>query len=164
MIEKGTYKAKAITGALGKAGTGKEQVGIEFALTDGSGNTIWWYGFFTPDALPVTLRALRACGWEGDDLSDLAGIDAHEINLVIEHEEYPRGSGEIRAKVKWVNSGDGVGMKEQLAPDAAKAFAAQMKGRILALNAAKPNGAGTKKAAPPPREPGSDDEVPEWAR
>ena len=165
MLEAGTYKAKAKRALLGKASTGKEQVGVEFELLDGSGTTIWWYGFFTDKTFERTIESLRFCGWTGVDLTDLSGLGDSEVSIVVEQEEYPKDSGQWSAKVKWVNSGDGVGMKEQLAPAAAKSFAEQMKGRILALSAGKPAAKPNSSRKPPPsREPGSDDDVPEWAR
>lgn len=123
------YKAKGILGALGKTNTGKEQVAIELEITDGErkGDTLTWYGFFTEAAIDRTLESLRHLGWEGDDLSNLSGIDRNEVSIVVEDEEF---NGVVREKVKWINGG-GIAMKETLDDGAAKALAAKLRGHVI---------------------------------
>lgn len=155
MLAAGTYKARAVQGVLGQAGNGTDQVGVEFELTDPevAGQRIAWYGFFTEKALETTLRALRTCGWQGQDLSDLSGIDANEVSLVVEHEEY---EGATRARVRWVNGAGGLAMKAPMQADQAKSFAARMRGAVAAfdqLNGAKRAQARTaseRRPEPPP--------------
>lgn len=132
MIPRGTYKARAVEGALGKTGTGKEQVGVLLCITAGEyeGTTITWYGYFTDKTIERTMEALRVLGWSTDDLSDLAGIDANEVSIVVDHEENDKG--EVHARVKWINGGGSIAMKERLEAGAAKAFAARMKGAAIA--------------------------------
>ncbi len=143
-IRNGVYRGRGLQAALGRAGTGKEQVAVQFQLMDAdgvSGPTITWYGYFTDSTYERTVESLRHCGWAGDDLSDLSGIDTNEVSLVIENEEY---EGKATPKVKWVNApGGGLALKEQLSADEARSFAAQMKGRILAMKQGQP-----KKPAP----------------
>ncbi|MDP3208982.1 MAG: hypothetical protein Q8M65_07520, partial [Rhodoglobus sp.] len=89
ILPEGTYRAKGIEAQLGFTNGGKEQVAISFQLlTPGFENErAAYYGTFSEKALEITIKALRACGWKGVDLSDLSGIDANEVNLVVEHEE-----------------------------------------------------------------------------
>ncbi len=134
IIEAGTYRAKAVEGALGETSTGKEQVAVVFDLLD-AGQKITWYGYFTDKTLESTFKALRTAGWRGQDLSDLSDLsrqDTPEVNLVVEHEDDKEG--QPRARVRWVNSTNGVGLKAALAPDKAKAFAARMKGAVAAFD------------------------------
>lgn len=136
MIEPGFYKAKAVTWALGKASTGKEQVAVEFALYDADGVEgphLTWFGYFTDNTFESTLKALRTCGWKGADLSDLQGLDANEVQLVIEHEVY---DGKTRARVRWVNAlnAGGLALKEQMDGAEAKVFAAKMRSHIAAFD------------------------------
>ena len=170
-MKNGTHKPKPIRAILGESGTGKEEVGVEFEIDAGDGppERIWWYGFFTEAATPWTLKALRTCGWLGSDLSDLSTINPDngaDIEIVVEEEEY---EGKVRQKVKYINGGAGVGMKKPLDSAEAKAFAAKMKGAILALEGGSkpaPKPAAKKKAAatdgPPPGHPAAvgDDEIP----
>lgn len=131
MLENGKYRGRATNWALGTTSTGKEQVAVAFSLLDDhvTGQSITWYGYFTDGTFDRTIGSLRHCGWEGDDLTDLQGLDANEVELVVEQEEY---NGQWAAKVKWVNR-FGAAVKSQMAPDTAKAFASRMKGRIVAL-------------------------------
>lgn len=142
MIEQQTVKARAVEGALGTTNTGKEQVGVSFELLEGpnQGQRITWYGYFTEKTTERTLEALEHCGWQGDDLSDLTGIDANEVYLVIEHEQDDQG--EVRARVRWVNSSGGVAMQNRMDPGDAASFAQRMRGEVLARRQAKGQGKG----------------------
>ena len=140
MISPGRYRAKAVKMQLGMTGTGKEQVGVLFDLLDHPGEQVTWFGFFTDESFGRTIESLRHCGWVGPMLDDPTGIDTNEVTLVIEQETY---QGKTRLKVAWVNApGGGLAMKETLDDQAAKSFAARMKGQVLAS---------MPKQSPPPR-------------
>jgi hypothetical protein len=137
MIAEGTYKARAIEGALGwtSGDPPKEQVAVEIVLLEGDeyseGQHLTWYGFFTEKTTETTLKSLRAMGWAGDDLSDLTGIDANEFYAVLVHEEDQQGN--LRARVRWINSTPGgLALKEKMDEGSARAFAERMKGHVLA--------------------------------
>lgn len=147
MIQAGTFKARAVEAALGFASTGSEQIAVDFVLLEGDdqGKHICWYSTFGEKVFARAIESLRACGWQGDDLSDLTGIDANEVHLVIEVEDDLQG--QPRARVRWVNSlGGGIALKEKMNPAAAQAFAQRMKGAILASK--NPAPAPANKAAP----------------
>jgi hypothetical protein len=127
--------AKAKRGQLGESKekkTPRVEVLFEF-YADDAAHTIRWDGYLTDGALDRTLEALRTCGWAGDDLSDLAGIDTNEVELVIEQEEY---EGKTYDRVKWVNAIGGGGFSS-LEPAAQKTLAAQLKSKVRAFDAAK---------------------------
>lgn len=148
MISQGRHKARGVMGALGTTGTGKEQIAVLLEVTEGEeqGTQITWYGYFTEKTVDRTFESLRLLGWSGDDLTDLSGLDANEVSIVIEHEHDQ--SGELRARVKWINGGGGLGLKEPMNAVAAKAFAERMKGAALASRKKAPAGNGAKPAAP----------------
>jgi hypothetical protein len=133
MLEIGEYRARSKSAALGTTKSGKEQVAVTFDLLDLPGQSITWYGFFSEAAFEIAMRGLRAAGFQGDDLSNLSSLQpGPECFLVVDHETY---DGKVRAKVKFINSGEGgIPLKAQLEPDAARAFAAKMKGRIVAFD------------------------------
>ena len=95
------------------------------------------------------MKALRVFGWSGADLSDLSGIDANEVDVVVKHEEGL--DGEMRARATFINpvGSGGVAMKSKMSGDQAKAFAERMRGMALASAA--------KSVAPtkPPTKPNS---------
>jgi hypothetical protein len=146
MLENGNYRARAIQGVLSETKGGKEQVAVEFELLDEGfvGQKITWYGYFTEKTWERTIKSLRACGWYGDDISQLDGLSANEVSLVVEREEY---EGKVRAKVQWVNSLDGGIAVAPMAPERAKRFAQTMRGQILAME--KAEGRAPAQKAPP---------------
>lgn len=155
MATAGTYRARGVTAALCETKSGKEQLAIEFVLFDNQGmegEHVTYFGSFSDAAWDITIRALRTCGWTGADLSDLSGVDANEVSLVLEEEEW---EGRTRVKVRWVNApNQGMAIKAPLAADKAKAFAAQMRARILAMDAqsgARPQARPAQRPAQPSR-------------
>lgn len=142
MLPEGRFKARAIEGGLGETNDGNPQVGVRFTILDEEfhGEEITWFGSFskklgqgTKTPLERTIESLRACGWKGDDLSALEGISDNEVSLVIEHDDY---NGKISAKVKWVNRAGGLALKAPMSADKAKAFAAKMRGEVIAASRA----------------------------
>jgi hypothetical protein len=131
MIDKGTYKARAVEGALGFTSNDNEQVAVLFETIEPQPRRITWYGFFTEATSERTLESLRHMGWKGDDLSDLSGITDNEVYIVVDHEDY---QGKTQARVRWVNSGAGgaLAMKATMDKARAQAFAARMKGAVVA--------------------------------
>lgn len=153
-LANGNYLARAVSAQLGMTKSGKEQVAVTFRLKMDLSKTITWYGYFTDKTTERTIESLRFCGWIGVDLTDLSGIDREEVELVIANEEY---EGKTSPRVQWVNRVGGMMLSAPLQPDAAKAFAARMKGAVLAYDkkagapkpASKPAN-GQRQEPPPP--------------
>ena len=149
MIAKGTYRAIPVDACLGKTGTGKEPIAIMFELADESRERIPWYGYFTDATFDRTIESLRHLGWHGADLSDFAlglpeGVDT-EVEIVIDHEADQEGVD--RARVRWINSGRGIAVKERLDEQQARSFSARMRSRVAALQASKGQNGGSAGAA-----------------
>jgi hypothetical protein len=92
MLSPGYYRARAVEYALGKTQNGTRQVAVRFEVLDEQGapggERVTWYGYFTEKTAERTLESLQYCGWEGDDVTDLTGIERNEVQIVVEHEEY----------------------------------------------------------------------------
>lgn len=164
MIPAGTYRARACApgeAQLGYTAKGTEQIAVAFTLLQPpfEGQCITWFGYFSDKATEQTVKALRACGWQGDDLNDLTGLDANEVDLVIEEETDDQGR--VRSRVRWVNRpGDGrVKLQNTMSPEQRKSFAARMRGNVKAadVSIATPKPKAAKADA---REHGVVDEVP----
>jgi hypothetical protein len=160
----GTYRARALSGGLGFAGNGTEQVGIDLQIIEGpaEGQHITWYGFFTDKAVDRTIESLRILGWEGTNLCDLTGIDKNEVELVIEAEDYedPR-TGEIktRSRVRWINRAGGLAMKDMMSAQQARDFSARMRGKVVASGGLpKKDRAPGRPSTPTPSR--TDDDIP----
>lgn len=134
MIPAGNYRAQALDGHLGYTLKGNEQIVIRFEIVEGpqKDQSIVWYGFFSDACFNRTIQSLRHCGWKGDDVSDLTGIDTREVDIVVEHSEY---KGKVTPTVRWVNqAGGGAGMSPTQASD----FAESIKSRIAGMKGAEP--------------------------
>jgi len=121
---------------------GDEQIVLGFEIVDPSrpdeqGMHISYFGGFGENSIDFTVDALRACGWKGDDVSEVpalaeSGQLATEVRLKIEHETY---EGKLRARVKFVNrvgGGAKIKLERALDDDRVRRFAASMKSRIRA--------------------------------
>lgn len=146
------YRGKAKEWTLAESSTGKPMMVVLFdILTEGAAEkALTWRGFFTEATTDRTIESLRFMGFEGDDLSQLEGLDRNEVELVVEDEEYTdEASGEVKtsAKVQWVNKPRTLAVKTILEGDKLKAFAASMKASFRAVDAA----AGKRAPATTPR-------------
>lgn len=126
-IEPGKYIARATSANLGYTKGGKEQIAVTFKLS--TGESITWYGSFSDAAFDRTIKSLRACGWQGDDLSQLGTALIQNVELVIDYEDDLQGKP--RPKVKWVNElGGGGGLSNPMSPKQAADFARRMKPQL----------------------------------
>jgi hypothetical protein len=134
MILAGNYRAQAVDGHLSYTSKGNEQVVVKLVIAGGpqDGQHITWFGFFSDACFDRTIQSLRYCGWKGDDVSALDGLDANEVEIVVEHSEY---KGKVTPTVRWINqAGGGAGMS----PVQARDFAESVKGRIAGMTAVEP--------------------------
>lgn len=127
----GVFKARAKEWDFGVAKSGNEQVVILFEITQGehAGKCRTWYGAFSDAAIERTLDSMRHCGWDGDSLAAVENLANNEVEIVIESEEY---QGKVNEKVKWVNKPAGLKIQHQLAGSARDAFAARLRGKVIA--------------------------------
>lgn len=168
MIAEGYYTGRGIKGQLAESGdkrTPKVEVLVEIA-DDGEhqGARLRWDGWLTDAAAPRTLESLRHLGWQGEMLTDLAGIDANLVQLKIVHEEYEdKQTGEIKksARVAFINrlgggaalSGDENRLEGKAAASLALRFRALARG-IPATGGARapaPSSARTQTQQPRPQ-------------
>lgn len=153
MISAGTYRAR-VTGecVLGESKQ-KSTPFIEFYLTiiegDSKGSRARWTGYFTENTNERSIQSLQTCGWQGDDLSEfsdggLHGLDANEVEIVVELEEYvdKEGNPKTAPRVAWINRPGGfLNVDAAMAKDKAAAFGDRMRGLVLK----------TKEKNPPPK-------------
>lgn len=148
---KRTYRAKASRGQLGETSKHNPEVAVLFEIiTEAPESALTWHGYFTEATTERTIESLRIAGWKGDDLMDFeAGYtfpaDAPEVDLVVEDEEY---EGKTYARVQWVNRVASLSVKTPLTGDKARAFAASMRDKFRAFDAAKGVRTPARPAAP----------------
>lgn len=89
LIPEGIYKARATTNwALSETSKGTPYAHVEFEILNGAakGRTITKDFFFSEKAWKKSVESLRACGWQGDDVSNLAGVERNEVVCKVVHE------------------------------------------------------------------------------
>jgi hypothetical protein len=123
----GRLRAKLVDWQMGLASTGNEQIGVLFELLDPpfQGRSITWYGSWTVDAFPITVRALKEMGWTGVQIATLKHElrKGTEVVLVCEVEEF---NGKPRSKVKFVNRAGEIRMASTMTNDQKRAFAVEL--------------------------------------
>lgn len=185
MIPEGTYSAVvtpintekgSFSCQFGESGQKRTPlVTVAFKILRGpeAGRRISWYGYFpgnNDEVVDRTIKALRACGFTGDDLAAFQTQTVEqEVSIVVEHDEY---QGRKQAKVAWVNAvGGGLRVENQMDAGGLRVFSARLKSRVKATaahigpkaveEAATPATAGAPDGfsqAPPPA--ASDDDIP----
>lgn len=147
-IEAGIYRGRAIAGSeqYGQTSKDNDQIVLDLQLLE-LGETVSTFLVFSEKAAPWSMKRLRACGWTGDNLADLTGIDSQEVDVQVRYEEY---NGDMKMKVEIVVGGT-VTLENQFDDKSKKAFAAKF--RDLAKATAPKSGAAPARrapAAPPP--------------
>ena len=130
---------------------GGEQAAVQFDFLDLEANEkLTWFGHFTEKTVNSTLRGLRACGWTGNDPTDLSSIERNpkEVRVVVEHEADDKGV--VRAKIRWVNDPEGAPQLKPLSSDKARQFQARMRSVIDNFNREQGQ---PKNNGAPPRQP-----------
>jgi len=100
--------------------------------------TVYWSGWLTEGAFDHTMKSLTdACGWDGEDLSDLNGtgrLVGSEVWVVLEEEVY---EGKTRTVVKWLNRLGG-GAQKPFDQQKAVELSERLKGKVLAFRQKTP--------------------------
>ena len=130
----GTHEVEVRSVALGTTGSGKEQIGIEFA--NEAGDSITWYGYFHTDgAYKYTCKILLLLGWDPvthrwamEKLVDEGAINGAKASIEVEDEEY---QGKTTAKVKWINLPGSSGMRNKMDKTDAERFAERLRRRYM---------------------------------
>lgn len=139
MTTPGFYKGRAIKGSeqYGQSSKGTDQIAVDLAIE--TGETVTAVLPFTQNSVEYSVKKLRACGWKGDDLDNLEGIDANEVTVEIKEEEW-EGKVRMKADIKY----GGFTFETPMDAPSRKRFAASWKSAIRGL-------AGGGQAAPRPQ-------------
>lgn len=131
-IPDGTYRARAVEAILTTTRQDKPCVVVTFEFLDQAWKDVrmQWRGYFTDKTTDRTLESLRYCGWKGDDVTKLDGVDECEVDLVVAREKDLKGRWMPR--VQWVNKPGMAAAGAPMPPDRAAAFAAAMRGAAAA--------------------------------
>lgn len=134
-----------------------------FEILDGddAGKVNTWFGSLSEDLntkgkpfCDYTIAALRACGWTGDDFSELpelaeANMLANEVTVVREH---VHKDDKWYVNIKYVNGGGGLKLDlkdREMSEAEVLAFAKRMKSRLGNRASSAGNHQASRAAAPP---------------
>ena len=133
-IQPGYYKARAIAGSAqyGTTNNGNDQIILDVDVPD-LGRSLQVFLTFTDASATYSIEKLRRCGWVGDDVRDLSGIDANEIEVSVSFETY---QGKERMKVDIANGGGKFTLEKPMDSSSKDRFAARMKSLAKATAAA----------------------------
>lgn len=111
----GPHEGIAVETAFEQAKSGNIGLKVSFRLNERFGGTTQyttWTGWFTEATTERTIEALRAMGWQGNDIEELGGLDAdgcqrlipETVSLVTYHEEWEKdGKQRSASRVRFVN-------------------------------------------------------------
>lgn len=139
-IAPGIYKGRGIAGSeqYGCTSNNNDQIAVDLALKD-IGEQVTTFLVFTEKSAEYSIERLRAMGWEGDDLSNLAGLDRNEVDVEVKYEEY---QGKMQMRVQVLTGGGRVVLQNAMDDKAKKAFAARFRGlAVSSRGSSKPQGA-----------------------
>lgn len=148
-IKTGIYKARAIDPvkgeyveqAYGKTKTGIPELLLRVDVRD-IRRVLTAPLYFSTEAAPHSFSRLRACGWQGEDLADLTGVDANEIEVDISYRLWAQaegGDGSLKLKVQILSGGGGAfGSANPMSPRDFAATVAALTGKGAGNGAPKP--------------------------
>lgn len=139
-IPAGTYKGFGISGTEqhGQTSNGNDQIVIDLMLPD-IGEKVSTFLVFSEKSAKYSIERLRALGWSGNDLANLAGIDTKQVDVEVKYEMY---QGQEKMKVQ-ILTGGGVVLKDKLDDKGKKAFAAKYAAMAKATPAASSSSTAT---------------------
>jgi len=127
LIEPGRYKGNVAAHSITETKAGDPQATVTFKITvNGAEEQVTWNGSFKEKAVDFTIKALIACGLQGNNPAGPLTV-GKEVSLVIENEVGT--DGKERSKVKWVNEPGA--LKKIIDPSMAKAKLSSLEGAVM---------------------------------
>ena len=130
-IPAGVYKGRAVVGSeqFGTTKNGTDQIVLDVNIPE-LGRQVSVILYFSTKAKSYSLEKLRACGWSGDDVTQLSGIGDNDIIVSIQYETY---EGKERIRTDIVTGGGRIKLDAPMDAAAKRGFAARMKSATKAV-------------------------------
>jgi hypothetical protein len=164
-IPPGKYMATPVSAEHGINKNGKDYINLVFEIpfSDGTVESIADQLYFATDEnAKISMKNLRTCGWDGEDIVALSGFGTKKVQLVLEEESFVNDAGltKTTTKVKYINTPGGAVVTTPMSEGQKQTFAQRMRGLVLAekqaaggSGAARPTA--NRQPAQPRREPAS---------
>ena len=163
-MKTGTHRARARAGVLTETqgDSHREHIYIKFGLVSDMNDVVEWQGYFGDNKdkggktlTERTIDVLRVCGWEGDDIRDLRGIEKNEVEIVVLEDTY---QGNSRLKVRYVQP---IGTAAAFMPKPLESrYADQLAERIKRKITGGESSASPAEDFGPPRQTVPDEDIP----
>lgn len=82
---------------------------------------------FSDKSAPWKIKQLRACGWEGTQLSNLAGVETNEVDIGVKWEDYTNPATGVSKRTMRVEILSGLGGGKYVVDDAKKLQSSQLR-------------------------------------
>jgi|GEM_PF-3776349 len=142
LVKPGQYKAKVVDHGITETKAGDPQATVRFSFETSDGTReLTYFGSFKEKAVEHTIKALVACGLQGNNPGGDLKI-GQEVSIVVEISESQ--DGKDRNVVRWVNPLGGI--QKKMEASKAKAMLERFSGAVMAFK--DQNGVGPKNEAP----------------
>lgn len=151
-IPAGFYRGRAIKGSeqYGLSSKGNDEILLRVQVPS-LNRSLFVRLSFSDGAAPYSIDKLRACGWTGNDVTKLDGIDANEVDVNIKYEIF---ENKEQMKVD-IYAGGGIKVDTPMDDKQKRSFGA----RVAALLKGSGKNGPAPKAAPK-SDDGDDDAIP----
>lgn len=136
------------------------QIALDFDLVDARGNPIGCMTLalsLAKNALPYTIDRLRACGWRGKNILELAGVETQDVTVDVFIQKDLQGRDRARGEIVTGAGALTFKMKNPIPVARLDAFAAYVTRGIDAMPPPKPV---ATEDAQQPADARNDDEIP----
>jgi hypothetical protein len=124
----GEWKIAYVKHKFGVTKQGSEQIGVMVTILEGpgSGRRMVWYGSWTEAALPMTVEALQALGWEGKSMGTITSDIKPGAEALGNFAYEPDLDGVPRLRLKFINPMRQIRFAGALEDDGRKALAVRV--------------------------------------
>lgn len=124
-IPAGYYKGRVVADSAqyGVTTNGNDQIVLDIDVPK-LGRQFSTFLVFSDNGAQYEIERLRACGWAGDDILHLTGVDKNEVDVQIAYEVY---NGKRQMKVRIATGGGRFKLEATMDDKQKRAFAARMK-------------------------------------
>lgn len=158
LIPEGEYMARGAKphGELGETAKGSAYVRVVLRIMEGEyeGRLLTKDFYFTEKTWERSLQGLKLMGWQGDDISQVDGLDQRDVSITIEQKLQTGRDGSVRTdaqgnaiyrnEVAWVNA-----VVRRMEPAKKLSFVEEMRAKVRQLAQAEGAPQGAAQGAAP---------------
>lgn len=138
----GIYKGRAIGGSeqYGETSNGNDQIALDLTIP-ALNRTLTTFLVFSENSMAYSVDRLRACGWKGEDVNKLVGIEDNEVDVRISYQQH---NGKEQMRVEIMTNGGSVKLDQPMDEKRKRQFGSKVAQFLKA---------GSPRPAPKPKGP-----------